>query len=146
MRAVIQRVKRAEVKVDGGVVGAIGAGLLVYLGVAASDSEKQVEFFARKLKDLRIFKDEQSKMNLSVTDIAGSILLVSNFTLQANCSKGNRPGFDRAARPSAAEVLYENLAKKIRNCGIEVQTGKFGAYMQVESINDGPVNFVLDNE
>lgn len=146
MRAVIQRVLEAKVEVGGEVVGQIGRGLLVYLGVGRGDGEKDAEFMAEKLANLRIFADEQGKMNLSVQDIGGSILLVSNFTLHGDCRKGRRPGFDAAADPALAEQLYENVAKLIRNQAVPVETGAFGEYMQVTSKHDGPVTFLLDSD
>ena len=145
MRAVIQRVLEAKVEVGGKFVGQIDKGLLVYLGVGKGDEQKDAEFMAEKLANLRIFADEQGKMNLSVQDIGGSILIVSNFTLHGDCRKGRRPGFDAAAEPTLAEELYENVAKLIRNQPVPVETGAFGEYMQVTSINDGPVTFLLDS-
>ncbi|MHC4744686.1 MAG: D-aminoacyl-tRNA deacylase [Planctomycetota bacterium] len=145
MRAVIQRVLEAKVEVGGEVVGQIGRGLLVYLGVGDGDGQKDAEFMAEKLANLRIFADEQRKMNLGVRDIEGSILIVSNFTLHGDCRKGRRPGFDAAAEPALAEQLYEEVVKLIRNMQVPVETGAFGAYMQVTSQNDGPVTFLLDS-
>jgi D-tyrosyl-tRNA(Tyr) deacylase len=145
MRAVIQRVLEAKVEVDDQIVGRIGKGLLVYLGVGEGDGQKDAEFMADKLANLRIFADEQGKMNLSVQDIEGGILIVSNFTLQGDCRKGRRPGFDAAAEPALAEQLYEKVVELIRNMQVPVETGDFGAYMKVTSQNDGPVTFLLDS-
>ena len=145
MRSVIQRVSSATVEVDGQVVGRIGRGLLVYLGVGKGDSEQDAEFMAEKIANLRIFADDEGKMNRSVLDIAGQVLLVSNFTLQGDCRKGRRPGFDGAAEPAIAERLYDKTAQLIAEKGLKVAKGVFGANMQVSSINDGPVTFVLDS-
>src|SRR3990172_3884703 len=145
MRAVIQRVLEAKVEGAGEGGGQNRKGLLVYLGVGRGDGEKDAEFMAEKLANLRIFADDQGKMNLSVQDIGGSILLVSNFTLHGDCRKGRRPGFDAAADPALAEQLYENAATLIRNQAVPVETGAFGQYMQVTSKNDGPVTFLLDS-
>jgi D-tyrosyl-tRNA(Tyr) deacylase len=153
MRAVIQRVTSATVEVNGQVVGQIGRGLLVYLGVGKTDSDSDAAFMAEKLINLRIFADEADpstslragKMNRSVLDIAGQVLLVSNFTLQGDCRKGRRPGFDDAAEPAMAEQLYDKVARLIAEKGLKVAKGVFGANMQVASVNDGPVTFVLDS-
>ena len=145
MRAVIQRVSSATVEVDGQVVGRIGRGLLVYLGIGKVDSEQDAEFMAEKIANLRIFADEAEKMNRSVLDIGGEILLVSNFTLQGDCRKGRRPGFDGAAEPATAEQLYDKTAQLIAGKGLKVAKGVFGANMQVSSVNDGPVTFILDS-
>ncbi|MBL7154345.1 MAG: D-tyrosyl-tRNA(Tyr) deacylase [Phycisphaerae bacterium] len=145
MRAVIQRVLEAKVEVGGEVVGQIGKGLLVYLGVGKGDEQKDAEFMAEKLANLRVFADEAGKMNRSVQDIGGSILLVSNFTLHGDCRKGRRPGFDAAAEPGLAEGLYERVAELIAEQRVPVEKGVFGEYMQVTSTNDGPVTFLLDS-
>ena len=145
MRAVIQRVSQAKVEVEGKPTGQIQKGLLVYLSVGADDSEDDAKFFAEKIPALRIFPDQQDKMNLSVVDVGGSILLVSNFTLHGDCQKGRRPSFDDAAKPELAKRLYEKVIELIRQKGINVQTGVFATNMQVESVNDGPVNFILDS-
>jgi len=144
MRAVIQRVSQAQVQVEGEVVGRVDGGLLVYLGVGKEDGEKDAEFMAEKLANLRIFADDAGKMNRSVIDIGGAVLLVSNFTLHGDCRKGRRPSFDAAAAPELAERLYETVADRIAQQGVPVQKGSFGAYMQVTSLNDGPVTFLLD--
>ena len=145
MRVVIQRVTEAKVEVDGRAVGAIERGLLVYLGVGEGDTEKDGQFIADKLMNLRIFPDEAGKMNRSVLDVGGGILLVSNFTLHGDCRKGRRPGFDAAAEPTVAEMLYDKVGKLIAQQGVVVAKGSFGAYMQVSSLNDGPVTFLLDS-
>jgi D-tyrosyl-tRNA(Tyr) deacylase len=145
MRAVIQRVLRAKVVVSGQTPGQIEKGLLVYLSVGKGDTDRDAQFMAEKLVNLRIFADEAGKMNRSVQDIGGSILLVSNFTLHGDCRKGRRPGFDAAAEPSLANQLYEKVGELIGQQGVTVEKGLFGEYMHVESINDGPVTFLLDS-
>ena len=145
MRFVCQRALEAEVKVNGRSVGRIGRGLLVFLSVGKGDTETDAQFMADKLVNLRIFADDAGKMNLSVQDISGGILLVSNFTLHGDCRKGRRPGFDTAAEPALAQQLYEKVADLIRKQGVPVEKGVFGEYMQVTSTNDGPVTFLLDS-
>lgn len=145
MRMVCQRVLEAKVTVDDEPVGSIGRGLLVYLGVGKGDTIDDAQFMADKIVNLRIFADQAGKMNLNVQDIAGSILLISNFTLHGDCRKGRRPGFDAAAEPTVAEQLYEKVAGLIAAQGVPVEKGVFGGYMHVTSINDGPVNFLLDS-
>ena len=142
---VCQRVLEAEVKVNGQSVGRIDKGLLVYLGVGKDDTESDAKFIADKLVNLRIFADEAGKMNRSVLDIGGAILLVSNFTLHGDCRKGRRPGFDAAAEPSLAEQLYVKVIALVAEQGVHVEKGLFGEYMNVTSINDGPVTFLLDS-
>jgi len=145
MRFICQRVLEAQVKVNEQIVGQIGRGLLVYLGVGKGDTESDAQFMADKLVNLRIFPDDAGKMNLSVQDIGGAILLISNFTLHGDCRKGRRPGFDAASEPETAQQLYEKVAGLIKEQGIPVAKGIFGEYMHVSSINDGPVNFILDS-
>ncbi len=145
MRAVIQRVMQAKVKVDGELVGQIGNGLLVYVSVGKTDTVKDAELVAEKLANLRIFADEAGKMNRSVSDVGGSVLLVSNFTLHGDCRKGRRPSFDAAAEPALAEELYEKVGELIAQRGVSVEKGVFGGHMHVSSINDGPVTFLLDS-
>jgi len=146
MRAVIQRVLQAQVKVDSQQVGKIDKGLLVYLSVGKGDTIKDTEFMAEKLVNLRIFADEAGKMNRSVLDVGGAILLVSNFTLHGDCRKGRRPSFDAAAEPQLAQQLYEKVIEMIAEQGVAVEKGVFGEYMQVSSTNDGPITFLLDSE
>lgn len=145
MKAVIQRVTRASVEVDGRVVGHIGAGLLVLIGVAQGDGEPDAEYMVEKLATTRIFSDQQGKMNLSIGEVGGALLLVSQFTLLADTSRGRRPGFDLAAPPETARLLYEQVAAGLKSRGLRVETGVFGAHMKVELLNDGPVTFILDS-
>jgi len=145
MRAVIQRVTQAKVEVEGTTIGRIGSGLLVYLGVGQDDTEGDAQFMSDKLVNLRIFADEAGKMNRSVIDIGGGILLISNFTLHGDCRKGRRPSFDGAGEPKLAEGLYEKVAELIAASDVPVEKGSFGAHMHVESLNDGPVTFLLDS-
>lgn len=145
MRAVVQRVKEARVKIEGKTVGQIGPGLLVLLGVGEGDSEKDAEFLAEKIVNLRIMNDPQGKMNLSVKDVGGKILVVSQFTLYGDTSKGRRPSFVKAAKPGKAKKLYKKFTQEIKASGLKVETGKFGALMQVELINDGPVTLILES-
>lgn len=145
MRAVLQRVKEASVKVDDVVVGSIGKGWLVLLGVAQGDSPSDTEQLVEKIVNLRSFNDAENKMNLSLADIEGEALVVSQFTLLGDCRKGRRPGFSDAARPDQAEALYESFVERIRSTGIRTATGKFQAHMEVQLINDGPVTLLLDS-
>lgn len=144
MRAVLQRVARASVSVGGEPVGATGRGWLVLLGVGPDDTPKQVEWLAEKVAHLRAFEDAAGKMNLSVLDAGGGALVVSQFTLYGDCAKGRRPSFTGAAPPAVAEPLYEALVVALKARGVPTATGRFGADMQVELVNDGPVTFVLD--
>lgn len=145
MRIVCQRVLQAQVDVDGKTIAKIGRGLLVYLSVGNADTEKDAQLLADKLVNLRIFPDQAGKMNNSVLDVGGRLLLVSNFTLHGDCRKGRRPSFDEAARPELAEQLYEKVSELIAEKGVDVEKGIFGEYMQISSINDGPINFLLDS-
>ncbi len=145
MRAVIQRVSTARVRVDGRVVGEIGRGLLVFVGVGRDDTPRDVEYLAGKIRDLRVFDDEHGKLNRSVTEVGGEVLVVSQFTLYGDCRKGRRPSFDAAAPPTEARALYEALIQALRERGLAVATGEFQAMMQVELTNDGPVTLLLDS-
>jgi D-tyrosyl-tRNA(Tyr) deacylase len=145
MRAVIQRVSRASVKVEGRVVGQIERGLLVLLGVAQTDTETDADYLAQKIAGLRVFEDENEKMNLSVQDVGGAVLAVSQFTLYGDVRKGKRPSFDAAARPERARELYEYFVAQVRTKGLRCETGIFQAMMQVELVNDGPVTILLDS-
>ncbi len=145
MRAVVQRVKSARVCVDGRVSGKIGKGLLVLLGVGKGDGENDVSFLASKIPELRIFEDDSGKFNLSLKEISGEILVVSQFTLFGDCRKGRRPSFTEAEEPTVANSLYEFFILKLREQGIPVQTGEFQAKMEVHLINDGPVTLLLDS-
>lgn len=145
MRAVIQRVKEARVEVDGKRVGEIGPGLLVFLGIGEGDTEDDSEYLSKKIADLRVFPDERDLMNRSLLDIRGKALVVSQFTLWADCTKGRRPSFGRAARPDKARGLYLHFIEKLRERGIQVETGRFREMMEVHLINDGPVTLLLDS-
>lgn len=146
MRAVLTKVTSASVRVDGETVGKIGQGYLILLGVAIEDTEAQCQKLADKLCSLRIFDDENDKINLSLDDVGGEILVISQFTLYGNCRKGRRPEFLRAARPEPAIPLYEKFVALCREKGYHVETGEFGAHMEVESVNDGPFTLVVDTD
>jgi len=146
MRAILQRVKQASVKVGERTTGQIGKGLLVFIGISVNDTDDNLEYICRKIKDVRIFEDREGKMNLSVEEAGGAVLLVSQFTLYADVRKGRRPGFSDAARPEKAVELYNKAAQKLRDMGLNVETGEFQALMAVELINDGPVTILLDSE
>jgi D-tyrosyl-tRNA(Tyr) deacylase len=145
MRAVVQRVSKARVQVGDRVVGEIGPGLLVLVGVAAEDALADVQYLAGKVRELRIFGDEAGRMNRSVEEIGGAVLVVSQFTLVGDVRKGRRPSFDAAASPEAAKALYEDLVRQLRADGLTVATGEFQAQMAVELVNDGPVTILLDS-
>jgi D-tyrosyl-tRNA(Tyr) deacylase len=145
MRAVVQRVRSASVTVEGALVARIGPGLLVFIGVANEDGPDDVHYIATKIRELRIFPDDHGRMNRSIVETAGSVLLVSQFTLQADCRKGRRPSLDRAAPPALAEALYADVVRSLADAGLEVATGIFQAHMDVELVNDGPVTMLLDS-
>ncbi len=145
MKIVIQRVKKSSVSIDGEIVGQIGQGLCVLTGIAPTDTEKDLDWMAQKMVGLRIFEDDKGKMNLSLTDIGGGALIISQFTLLADCVKGRRPSFTGAGDPIYAEKLYQLFLKKVADLGIHVEHGIFGADMQVLIENDGPVTFILES-
>jgi D-aminoacyl-tRNA deacylase len=146
MRAVVQRVSRASVRVDGETVGAIDLGLLVLLGIGQEDNEADAGYLCDKIIGLRIFEDTDGKMNRSVLDVGGAVLAVSQFTLFGDVRRGKRPSFDAAARPEQAVQLYENFVSRVRAAGVRCETGKFQAMMDVELVNDGPVTILLDSK
>ena len=146
MRAVLTRVNSASVAIDGQVVGKIGKGFLILLGVGPDDTEKECRYLAEKALGLRIFTDENDKMNLGLDAVNGEVLVVSQFTLYGNCRKGRRPEFLAAARPDVAIPLYEKFVELCRAKGFHTETGEFGAYMQVDSLNDGPLTLVVDTD
>ena len=145
MKALLQRVSGASVSVAGEVVGRIGQGLVVFVGVAQGDSEKDIQYLAPKIASLRIFADREEKFNLSALDIKGELLLVSQFTLLADTRKGRRPSFTDAAPPAQAEELFQRFVEEVKATGLKVETGRFQQYMQVEIHNDGPVTIMLDS-
>ncbi|MBK0347229.1 D-tyrosyl-tRNA(Tyr) deacylase [Aerococcaceae bacterium zg-ZJ1578] len=146
MRIVIQKVQKSQVTVDNQMVGQSGVGLLLLVGVTHDDTVEDIDYCVRKIINMRIFEDENQKMNLSLQDVKGSILSISQFTLYADTKKGNRPGFTDAARPEFANEMYEQFNERLRQAGITVETGIFGAMMQVSLINDGPVTIILDSK
>ena len=145
MKLVVQRVKHASVEVENEIVGKIEQGFLVLLGVTHTDTKETADYLVKKLCNLRVFEDENQKMNLSIKDVQGKLLIVSQFTLYADCSGGNRPSFVNAAKPEFANELYEYFCDKCKENDIEVQKGVFGAHMEVELLNDGPVTIILEN-
>jgi len=145
MKALIQRALKGSVRVDGEVIGEIGPGLVILLGVTHEDSEKQVDFLVNKIANLRLFSGDSSEFDTSVLDEKKEVLVVSQFTLYGSCNKGRRPDFGEAARPEKAEPLYELFIKKMREAGLSVATGRFGADMKVELVNDGPVTILIEN-
>jgi D-tyrosyl-tRNA(Tyr) deacylase len=146
LKALVQRVQSCDVKVGGEMIGSTGHGILVFLGVGKWDTEKEVDYLAGKITDLRIFEDQEGRMNLSLKDIGGEAMVVSQFTLMADTSGGNRPGFAKAAPPELAEPLYEAFIDRIQSMGVRVQSGRFGAGMKVELVNDGPVTILLESK
>lgn len=146
MRAVIQRVSCGQVEVDGQIVGRVDCGLLVYLGVGKDDGPDDLAYIAKKIRGMRIFPDSSGKMNLDVVQAGGGVLVVSNFTLFGDVSKGRRPAFAAAADPALAEPMYEQLCARLRDVGLDVQTGRFGAKMSVAATNDGPINILVDSK
>jgi len=145
MKVLLQRVTAASVSVEGEVVGKIGQGLVAFVGVAGGDGQRDIDYLAPKMTGLRIFADEEGRFNVSVADIGGELLLVSQFTLMADTRRGRRPGFTGAAPPEQAEELFERFVEKARESGLKVETGRFQQYMQVEIHNDGPVTIMLDS-
>jgi D-tyrosyl-tRNA(Tyr) deacylase len=145
VRSVLQRVTRASVTVDGQVISRIGPGLVALVGVAKGDGPADIEYTASKIRELRIFGDEQGRMNLSLLDTGGAVLVVSQFTLLADVRRGRRPGFEPAAPPDAARAAYEDLIARLRQSGVPLETGVFQAQMEIELVNDGPVTIVLDS-
>lgn len=146
MRAVVQRVKESKVIVEGEIVGSIDKGLLVLLGVGGEDSNQDLDYLVEKVLGLRIFQDQNNKMNLSLLDVEGELLVVSQFTLYGDVRKGKRPSFTASAHPDIGEKYYEEFIKKARDAGVKVETGVFGAHMDVSLINDGPVTIMLDSK
>ena len=147
MRVVVQRCLRAEVRIAGETVGQIGRGFLLLVGVTDGDTTKEADLLAKKVGQMRVFEDAEGKMNLGLKEVDGAILSISQFTLYADCRKGNRPSFIRAARPETAEPLYDYFNERLRTeYGLQVETGRFGADMKVDFINDGPVTILLDSE
>ncbi|MDR2946521.1 MAG: D-tyrosyl-tRNA(Tyr) deacylase [Candidatus Adiutrix sp.] len=145
MRILLQRVTKAAVRVEGEEIGSIGSGLLIFLGVAEGDTKQDADWLVEKLAGLRVFYDEGGKMNLSVREVGGELLVVSQFTLYGDCRRGRRPSFDKAAAPALADELYEYFKAKLASLGLTVASGRFAAHMEVELLNDGPVTFIIDS-
>lgn len=146
MRAVIQRAKKASVRVENEIVGKIDHGLVLFIGVEDNDSDEDIAYLVRKISNLRIFEDDDDKMNLSVKDVGGSILSISQFTLHADTKKGNRPSFVAAAKPDYAEKIYNRFNELVANENLRVETGEFGKHMEIDFINDGPVTILIDSK
>ena len=146
MKVVLQRVKSADVAIDGEIVGKIGIGYVLLVGISDTDTEADLDYLVRKITKLRVFEDTVGKMNLAIGDVAGQILSISQFTLYADTKKGNRPSFTKAGQPEFANKLYQLFNEKLRNTGLTVATGEFGANMQIQLINDGPVTIIFDTE
>ncbi len=144
MRTLLQKVSSACVKIEEKTIGKIEKGFLIFLGITHEDSEKDVKWLVNKIKNLRIFEDENEKMNLSLSDVNGEVLIVSQFTLYGDCAKGRRPSFIKAAKPEFANELYLKFIEEFKKIGIKTETGKFGAHMKVELLNDGPVTIIID--
>lgn len=145
MKALVQRVSEARVEVRGDLVSRIGKGLLVFLGIERGDADHDLDYLVKKVSQMRIFEDSEKKMNHSVKDISGDVLVISQFTLTADCRKGNRPSFDCAEDPPKAKEMYDQFVHRLRNIGITVKTGYFGFHMKVHIVNDGPVTILLDS-
>ena len=146
MIAIIQRVDQATVKIENKLFSKINHGILVFLGIGINDTKKDINYLCNKITNLRIFPDNNNKMNLNIQAIKGSILIISQFTLYAECNKGNRPSFTKAEKPSKAKNIYDLFVKQLKTCNITVQTGKFGATMNISLINNGPATFILDSK
>jgi len=146
MRAVVQRVSQARVLVDGVVVGEIGRGFVVLLGIGGQDDMNAAHYLAEKIAALRVFPDSEDKMNLNLSQVGGALLVISQFTLHGDCRKGKRPSFDQAARPEVALPLYQSFVDRLQQLGLQVATGSFGAMMQVELVNEGPVTLLIDSD
>jgi D-tyrosyl-tRNA(Tyr) deacylase len=146
MKALIQRVTHSAVDIEGKTAGETGNGLLIFLGVMKGDTEKDLAYLLKKIPQLRIFEDERNKLNLSVTDISGEILVISQFTLSADCRKGNRPSFESAEEPGKAQEMYLRFIDGLQATGLRISSGKFGAHMRVHLTNDGPVTIMLDSK
>lgn len=146
MRAVVQKISRGKVTVNNEVTGEIGKGLLIYLGIGHDDTTEDIKYMVDKISNLRVFEDENEKMNLSVKDISGELLIISQFTIMGDCRRGRRPSFTMAAKPDEATILYEEFIENCKKTGIEVATGVFQAHMSVDYINDGPVTILIDSK